>query len=177
MIILILPIFLINSVYSIEESIWNNENNIYFDTNSFLNLQLSNSQNRICFKTACQVSATKCVLRNLEAEKMYFSSCPAGSKCQLLNDYSGACLEQIDYPKLKFMVPGSTCLEDIDALNRCGFGPKKWFSRLKNIFRCENKKCKGWKVGDICQYDEDCDVGIFCYEGICQENLKIVDFI
>ena len=153
-------------VKDLEESIWNNQKNPYLTFEKFIGESLSQATKTLyCYKSGCQKSPTKCVTRAEEGGRIFYSSCPQDQKCQLLADYSGVCIKDFVLEKLTYLYPGDICSNAVRQTRICAYGPKA----------CIEGVCMGFKLDESCEYDQDCEVGLFCEAGKCTTQRKVGD--
>ena len=91
-----------------------------------------------CLRYSCrEASNSTCVLKT--DGTVYVSPCPKGEECDL---GTGTCLE----PKARQLWPGESCLLKDDCVTGI----------------CEEGKCLGRDIGEICQTHENCNPPLYC---------------
>ena len=117
-------VLLCRGLLAVEETIHSLQNP-YFDSSKFYFKKDSVKQGKeYCYKSTCSVSPSQCIRREEEALRLFFSGCPQGKRCIILDDYSGECVDNFEKNSLTFLYPGDKCTAERSSDRICGYGKR-----------------------------------------------------
>ena len=136
---------------------------------SYIYTQVGFEQKDFCLKFNCveDLPEGRCFQRgSLQEISVSSESCPDDEDCDVSEDYEGICYKKLD--KLKRpLYPGESC-DFLEKVAFCAFGPK--------ICDVEERRCRGYNLGEKCTTSADCNPQLYCNRGICHQTLPYVIF-
>lgn len=123
---------------------------------NFLLALLGIAYSKECQNYVCKsLIAKECLMS--EGSVIYVDDCDSGYYCdQQESSVYSYCIKQSD--SLPYAWPGESC-----SSAQCAYG------------YCNGDKCVGQEYNETCSVSDECNPGMYCHKGLCEELLSIGD--